>query len=85
MLKQWLCMLQPGYWGLGNDPQGCKPCDCDLGGAYDTSCNQATGQCNCRQNVIGQRCDQPRPGHFVTTLDWERYEAEFARGIGVSY
>jgi len=69
---------------MSDDLQGCRACDCDVGGAIDNQCNQQNGQCTCRPNVVGRRCDQTRPGFFVMSLDWERYEAEFARGIGVS-
>jgi len=69
---------------MSDDLQGCKLCDCDIGGAFDNNCDQQTGQCTCRSNVMGRRCEQARPGYFVATLDWERYEAELARGIGVS-
>ena len=35
----------PGYWGLTDSQDGCKPCDCDVGGAYDNMCDVHTGQC----------------------------------------
>lgn len=28
-------VLQPGHWGLSHDLLGCRPCDCDIGGALD--------------------------------------------------
>ena len=77
-------VLQANYWGLSDDVMGCKACDCDVGGALDNDCNQQTGQCNCRPNIIGQQCDTPRPGYFVTDLDYYIYEGEFAQGSGVS-
>ena len=35
----------PEYWGLSEDRDGCKPCECDVGGAYDNNCDVFTGQC----------------------------------------
>ncbi len=30
---------------------GCKPCDCDVGGSFDNNCDVMTGQCACRPNI----------------------------------
>ncbi len=76
--------LQPQYWGMSEDPEGCKACDCDPGGSLSNDCDQRTGQCQCKPNIIGRRCNQPAPGFFLPYLDFLRYEGEFATGIGVS-
>nr|XP_018916395.1 PREDICTED: laminin subunit beta-1 [Bemisia tabaci] len=70
------CML--GFWGLGETPEGCKPCDCDIGGAYDNACDVITGQCQCRPHLTGRRCDTPEQGFFAGNLDFMVYEAENA-------
>lgn len=33
------------HWGLGDSPEGCKPCDCDPGGSLHNDCDMFTGQC----------------------------------------
>ena len=55
-----------------------------MGGAYDNACDPQTGQCECRPNIVGRRCDQPAPGYYVVNLDFMKYEGEFADGTGVS-
>ena len=62
------------------DPNGCKPCDCDPGGAYDNHCDVITGQCKCRPNVGGRRCDVVNDGFFTGSLDFLLFEGELARG-----
>ena len=39
-------------------------CDCDLTGSLSFECEQAGGQCECKPNVVGRRCDQCAPGTF---------------------
>lgn len=37
---------QQEYYGLSDDiSDGCKPCDCDPGGAYNNMCDVINGQC----------------------------------------
>ncbi|XP_066523784.1 laminin subunit beta-1b [Hoplias malabaricus] len=68
----------PEFWGLSNDMDGCRPCDCDLGGALDNICSPLTGQCVCREHMFGRRCDQVESGYYFAALDHYIYEAEDA-------
>ena len=39
-------------------------CGCDPTGSYSSVCATIGGQCQCKPNVIGRRCDQCAPGSF---------------------
>ncbi|OPJ71969.1 laminin subunit beta-2 [Patagioenas fasciata monilis] len=69
----------PEHWGLSHDLLGCRPCDCDVGGARDNLCAVETGQCRCRSHVVGRQCGQVEPGFYHINLDHYTYEAENAR------
>ncbi|CAL9703699.1 unnamed protein product [Knipowitschia caucasica] len=70
----------PEFWGLSNDLSGCRPCDCDFGGALNNQCLMDSGQCLCRSALIGRQCSDVQPGFFCAALDHQRYEAEEATG-----
>uniref|UniRef100_A0A665WDJ5 Laminin subunit beta-2-like n=1 Tax=Echeneis naucrates TaxID=173247 RepID=A0A665WDJ5_ECHNA len=70
----------PEYWGLSNDLGGCRPCDCDFGGAFHNRCMMENGQCDCRRHLIGRQCSEVQPGYFCAPLDYYKYEAEDATG-----
>uniref|UniRef100_A0A8C7YII1 Laminin subunit beta-1 n=1 Tax=Oryzias sinensis TaxID=183150 RepID=A0A8C7YII1_9TELE len=72
--------LQPEYWGLSNDQFGCRPCECDFGGALNNRCMMESGQCDCRRHLIGRQCSEVQPGYFCAPLDYYKYEAEDASG-----
>uniref|UniRef100_A0A8C1MZV7 Laminin, beta 1b n=1 Tax=Cyprinus carpio TaxID=7962 RepID=A0A8C1MZV7_CYPCA len=71
-----LCL--PQHWGLSNDMDGCRPCDCDVGGALNNNCSRETGQCACKKHMFGRRCDQVHSGYYIAALDHYIYEAEDA-------
>lgn len=39
-------------------------CDCDPQGSESAICDKSGGQCVCKPNVMGRRCDQCVPGTF---------------------
>lgn len=71
-------LFQPEHYGLNEEADGCKPCDCDIGGSFDNNCDAITGQCKCRANFNGRRCDKPNNSYFCANIDYYTYEAESA-------
>ncbi|KAH9420223.1 Laminin subunit alpha-2 [Dermatophagoides pteronyssinus] len=59
----WKCdECLPDHWGnaaIGD----CKACNCDIQGSVSTQCNPTTGQCECKPNYTGVRCDHCAPGY----------------------
>ena len=56
-----------GYYSLSaSNEEGCEPCLCNTQGTVGatTTCNVVTGQCLCKQNVIGRNCSRCASGHF---------------------
>ncbi|KAF7638707.1 putative effector protein [Meloidogyne graminicola] len=59
-----------GYYGFG--PNGCKECKCNLNGTIkfndnnnNNICSPIDGQCFCKKNVEGEKCDRCKPGYFL--------------------
>uniref|UniRef100_A0A8C9SXP0 Laminin subunit alpha-5 n=1 Tax=Scleropages formosus TaxID=113540 RepID=A0A8C9SXP0_SCLFO len=45
---------------------GCEVCNCSRPGvtAQDISCDTDSGQCRCKNNIVGRRCDRCAPGFY---------------------
>ena len=72
--------FQENHYGLNeNSPQGCRPCSCHPGGSYSLQCDINSGQCPCREGMIGRQCDTPAVNTYCAGLQFFTYEAELAR------
>lgn len=59
-----------GYYGfhkLSQGNRGCIPCSCDKNGRVREDCNQSTGQCICKIDVTGMKCDTCPTGKKLTS------------------
>ncbi|XP_029984754.1 laminin subunit alpha-2 isoform X3 [Sphaeramia orbicularis] len=57
-----------GYYGDAVTARNCQPCQCHINGSVSEVCNKETGQCPCRENVVGRQCDECTPQtHGITT------------------
>ncbi|KAL3094721.1 hypothetical protein niasHS_006016 [Heterodera schachtii] len=66
----------PEHYGLSNDTNGCKHCDCDPGGSESTHCTAEEGKCRCKPNFEGRRCNITTSGYYCPTIDEFTFEAE---------
>lgn len=55
-------MCAPGYFGDAVERKDCQSCLCDIDGT--NRCDHATGQCICKPNVIGEKCDRCLEEHY---------------------
>uniref|UniRef100_A0A8C7TGI4 Laminin subunit alpha 3 n=1 Tax=Oncorhynchus mykiss TaxID=8022 RepID=A0A8C7TGI4_ONCMY len=55
---------------------GCQGCQCDVGGAISRGCDEMSGQCQCRKNIVGRTCNVPAPNYYFPSLHHLRYEVE---------
>ena len=64
-------------------PRECKACQCDAGGVTTSHCDGNTGECLCKEKVIGQDCsacadkytnfpycNKCAPGHYIIGLNY---------------
>lgn len=48
---------------------GGQPCHCDMTGSTSHQCDDHGGNCPCKANVVGRRCDRCAPGTFGFSSD----------------
>ncbi|XP_063546963.1 laminin subunit gamma-1 [Cydia strobilella] len=54
---------EDGYYNIRSG-EGCKSCECNLEGSYNSTCNPHTGQCYCKPGIDGLNCDRCREYHY---------------------
>nr|XP_039257196.1 laminin subunit alpha-1-like isoform X3 [Styela clava] len=54
-----------GFYGDPIIRKNCTSCRCDLDGAVSRQCDPVTGQCPCRPDVFGKRCDTCQEGQYL--------------------
>lgn len=55
---QYCELCADGYFGDAVDAKNCQPCHCNVNGSVSEVCHKKTGQCECKPNVQGWRCDE---------------------------
>ncbi|XP_004673900.1 PREDICTED: laminin subunit alpha-2 isoform X2 [Condylura cristata] len=61
---QYCELCADGYFGDAVDAKNCQPCRCNVNGSFSEVCHTKTGQCECKPNVQGWRCDECKPETF---------------------
>ncbi|XP_043946347.1 laminin subunit alpha-5 [Protopterus annectens] len=70
-------VCERGYFNLQNGSYfGCQGCHCDVGGSLGMTCSERTGVCQCRKNVEGPKCNQPRKDYYFPDLHHMKFEIE---------
>ncbi|XP_060941018.1 laminin subunit alpha-3-like isoform X2 [Limanda limanda] len=55
---------------------GCQGCQCDVGGAIGMACDETSGKCQCRKNIVGRKCTEPAPSYYFPSLHQLKFEVE---------
>nr|XP_033819501.1 laminin subunit alpha-5 isoform X1 [Geotrypetes seraphini] len=73
-------ICKDGYFSLVHSNYfGCQGCQCDLGGSPGLTCDERTGACQCRENVHGPKCTEPKRDHYSPDLHHLKFEIEEGR------
>ncbi|CAB4020635.1 Hypothetical predicted protein [Paramuricea clavata] len=63
---------EDGYWNLTKaNPYGCQKCVCEPAGTLggSTVCDKETGQCPCREHLVGLECTECEDGYYGLTYE----------------
>ncbi|XP_075825390.1 laminin subunit alpha-3 isoform X2 [Microtus pennsylvanicus] len=72
---------EDGYFALKKSNYfGCQGCQCDIGGSLTTMCSGPSGECQCREHVVGRKCQRPENNHYFPDLHHMKHEAEDGAG-----
>ncbi|XP_066588247.1 laminin subunit alpha [Prorops nasuta] len=55
-------LCKPGFFGDAIDRKDCQSCLCDTCGMEE--CDNRNGQCHCKENVVGEKCDSCEVNHY---------------------
>uniref|UniRef100_A0A8D2L172 Laminin subunit alpha-1 n=1 Tax=Varanus komodoensis TaxID=61221 RepID=A0A8D2L172_VARKO len=53
-----------GYFGDAVTNKDCHACECHENGSVSSICHHETGHCQCKSNVVGQRCHKCLLGYY---------------------
>ncbi|XP_048106035.1 laminin subunit alpha-2 isoform X4 [Alosa alosa] len=56
-----------GFYGDAIDLKNCQPCQCHPNASRSEVCDKETGQCQCKQHVVGRKCDECMPNYWWNT------------------
>ncbi|KAK7826864.1 hypothetical protein U0070_026460 [Myodes glareolus] len=72
---------EDGYFALEKSNYfGCQGCQCDVGGSLTTMCSGPAGECQCREHVVGRKCQRPENNYYFPDLHHMKHEAEDGAG-----
>ncbi|XP_052597506.1 laminin subunit alpha-3 isoform X1 [Peromyscus californicus insignis] len=72
---------QDGYFALEKSNYfGCQGCQCDIGGSLTTMCSGPSGECQCREHVVGKECQRPENNYYFPDLHHMKHEVEDGAG-----
>ena len=54
---------EENHWGMARGT-GCDPCACDPVGSNSETCNEFTGECDCKDGFGGRQCNECQTNYW---------------------